>query len=215
MMNLKSIDTDYYKAAALFVIGTGVATSTGGCYAAALPFAIYAFYKDKHRLANVRSSYFNKTLLLFLLNMIVLALCAVFQDNFGAMKYIVRDFEKIIPLLIIYFFINNPKKSFLFALLGMAAGLFVNDIFVMHDLLTHVAKYGKRVGGLFGHPNALGSSMEIMVPVFAYAVYKYRDNKKLSLIFSITLLGVLFCVVSSGSRGAMLAIIAEVIVFSK
>lgn len=212
MINLNNIDSNDYKSIVLFFIGVGVATSAGSLYAVAAPFAIYGFYKDKNKLSNVRNNYFNKTIALFILNMLILALCAVVQDNFGAMKYIVRDFEKIVPLLIIYFFINDPKKGFLAAALGMAAGLFVNDIFVARDLLSHTATYGKRVGGLFGHPNSLGSSMEIMVPVFVYAIYKYRSNKMLLGVFSITLLGVIFCVLASGSRGAMLAIIAELVV---
>lgn len=200
------------KYISIFLVGLAVTTSIGKILGIAATLAAIACIIDKERFANLRNAIFNKTILLFLLYVGTLILVAVMQDNWDGLRLILRFFEKIVSFLIIYLFIGNGKYSMIYGILGAVIGFFVGEVSVVYDVFYGSHQFGNRFGGMHGHPNALGSVLELAVPLLLYAIYLFRNNKKLMYPILIIFLGIFPCLLLSGSRGAMIAVGVELVV---
>lgn len=200
------------KYISVFLIGLAVTTSVGKILAIATTLAVIACIIDKERFANVRNAIFNKTILLFLLYVGTLMLVAVMQNNWDGLRLILRSFEKIVSFLIIYLLIGNEKNSMIYGILGAVIGFFVGEASVVYDVFYGSHQFGNRFGGMHGHPNALGSVLELAVPLLLYAIYLFRNNRKVMYPILLIFFGVFPCLFLSGSRGAMMAVGTELVV---
>lgn len=200
------------KYISVFLIGLAVTTSVGKILAIATTLAVIACIIDKERFANVRNAIFNKTILLFLLYVGTLMLVAVMQNNWDGLRLILRSFEKIVSFLIIYLLIGNEKNSMIYGILGAVIGFFVGEASVVYDVFYGSHQFGNRFGGIHGHPNALGSVLELAVPLLLYAFFLFRNNKKIMYPILIIFLGIFPCLLFSGSRGAMMAVGVELVI---
>lgn len=201
----------YCKIISLFFIAVGVGSGEGKFLGVAALPALIAFALDKNRFSNFKNDNFNITMLLFLGFIAVWMLIAVYQDNLQESKHILRNFEKITPFLFIYIFLGKIDNFFKTAVLGMSAGLFLNDFVVIKHYITADSKYGWRIGNLFGNPNLAGSMMAFVLPVFAYFTYLYRKNRAMAALCAISTMGIIFALLVSGSRGAFMAILTDII----
>lgn len=200
----------------LMLMGIGVGTKTGAFTLVGALFALIIFFMDKNRFANIKSIPFTGTIVFFTSYVLVVYLECLYGENVTGQKLVLRNFEKIITFFVIYFFIGNSNRSLLYTSLGLMIGLMINTGVVCmqaNDIMYESAS-SKRYGGLFGNPNSLGSVLELQIPVFIYMCYYYRKSKTLFVVFTLTSLCAFWNLYMTGSRGACMAVISEIIVMS-
>lgn len=212
---LKELSTvDILKSMSLLFLGLAVGTSIGKFTAVAAILAIIACFMDKERFANIKNGIFTKSFMAFCAYVGVVLVVSLIQGNSRGSHMILRDFEKIATFLVIYLFIGKVKKFFNIAVIGIMIGSLCNDVVVIQKVLTSPIVLKLRYGGLFGHPNSLGSITELMVPVFVYSAYRFRNNKTILFLSVISVVGALISGYVAGSRGGAMAVAVELVAFA-
>lgn len=201
------------KCLAIGVIGLAVAIGKGTFLGIAAGIALIACILDKERFANFRNKTFNLTMVLFLIYVGTIAISSMIQDNQQGLRMVMRDFEKIAPFLIMYIFIGKVpwKKAVQFGAIGFVLGVIIGEGSVFVEYFKQTGILSNRYGGIYGHPNAAGSFWELMMPFVIFLIYEYRKQIKYMLPLGILLLGAFGCLYLSASRGAMMAVAAEII----
>lgn len=211
---MKEEHLNLLKGLSIFFIGLAVATETGKILGIAAVIGLIACIFDRNRFANFRSKVFNATIALFLVYVGTISIIAMAQGNWQGLRMIMRDFEKIVSFLIIYIFIGNVKNAFVYGATGAIVGYFFGEITVFYDAFYGLNEYGDRYGGIYGHPNGLGSILELATPFIIFSAYKLRDRGILFYFSIAALMCIVPCLLLSGSRGAMMAIGTELIVLA-
>lgn len=210
---MNAVYLDWIKRLAVFFLGISVGTSIGLFNACSAVLAIIASIFDKNRFCNLKNKLFNRTFLLFNMYIItILAECLFFKNDIG-IKMILRYYDKIATFFILYLFIGNCSRIFQYAFLGSALGFLCNDYIVFTQMLSGPSEFGNRYGGFFGNPNMMSSMFELAVPLFCFAMYKFRKDMVLLFIGVVSLVGVLWSLYMSGSRGATMAVVVEAVLF--
>lgn len=200
------------KCVAIFFIGLAVATETGKFLGIAAVIALIACIYDKDRFSNLKSKVFNNTIILFLVYVGTIMLIAVVQNNWYGLRMIMRDFEKIVSFLIIYLLIGNVKGAFCYGAIGAMVGYFIGEMSVFYDLVYGNSQFGNRYGGIYGHPNGLGSVLELAIPFFVFLAYYFKNNKYIFPLAIFMIVCAVPCLYFSGSRGAMMAVGSQLVV---
>ena len=211
---MKEEHLNFLKCLSVFFIGLAVATETGKILGIAAVIGLIACIFDRNRFVNFKSKVFNATIALFLVYVGTISVIAIAQGNLHGLRMIMRDFEKIVSFLIIYFFIGDVKNAFVYGATGAVIGYFFGEITVFYDAFCGVSEYGNRYGGMYGNPNGLGSILELATPFIIFSSYKLRDRGILFYISLVALTCIVPCLLLSGSRGAMMAIGTELIIFA-
>ncbi|MDY2636564.1 MAG: O-antigen ligase family protein [Phascolarctobacterium sp.] len=212
MFNLVFMERYNIKGLAFFLIGLGVAIEKGVFLAIAALIALVIAFFDRQGFSNIHNKYFNKTLILFLIYVGTLALLCLMNWDIHDLKLVLRNFEKIASFLIVYLLLGKTKNAFLFGSLGFIIGVLMGEASVLQGYFAQTSLLDNRFGGTYGHPNSLGSVMELTIPFLIYAIYKFRDRLYYACIGGVTLLSSCACLLISGSRGAQLAVIGEICV---
>lgn len=200
------------KCLAIGVIGLAVAIGKGTFLGIAAGIALIACILDKERFANFRNKTFNLTMVLFLIYVGTIAVSSMIQDNQQGLRMVMRDFEKIAPFLIMYIFIGKVpwKKAVQFGAIGFVLGVIIGEGSVFVEYFKQTGILSNRYGGIYGHPNAAGSFWELTIPFLIFLVYEYRKQISYAFPLGIILLGTFICLYLSSSRGAMMAVVAEI-----
>lgn len=173
-----------------------------------LILGIVAFILDKDRLIYIKESCFYKTFFNIIILVGGLVLYAKYTHNEDGARFIVKYFDLLIPLVIVWIFIGRFSESIKYSLIGLGIGNIINSVYAIFNW----AEKGGRVGGYFGGPNDLGGILLVLTPFFLYGVYEYW-KKGLAHFCGINLLLVLLCLVISYCRGAIIGISYEMLGF--
>ena len=199
---------DYFKGITLFLIALVVVCGSGNILVIAAILSLVVCYIDKNRFSNLKNPYFNKTILLLFLYILIMLLESYLISNDIGVKYSLRTFEKISSFLLIYIFLGHVKNFWIISIIGVGCGLFINDIVVFSNYL---ASNNERVESLFGHPNKTGSIMAFIFPFYIYTIDEFKKDKLLLIFSACVIIGIIFCLYVSDSRGSYMAFIAEII----
>lgn len=201
------------KSLALFLLGFGVVVENGTIVVISLLFAIWSCILDKERYFNLKNNIFNNTIILISIYLSITFLLCIFKENFIGMKSSLKLLEQITSFLIVFILLGDISSTFKFSFLGIALGVLTGEISIAYEILNDINIYGYRYGGIWGHPNSAGAVLELVFPLLIYILYKNNQNKVYVLLLGLFILGLFASVFASGSRGAILALLAETIVF--
>ncbi len=201
------------KCLAIFFIGLAVSAGVGAFSGIGAGLALIACILDKERFANLKNKTFNITMGLFLFYVLTVIGISLVQGNMQGVRMVMRDFEKIASFLIIYILVGKVpwKQALAVGASGFVLGAFCGEITVFKDYFLHKETLLGRYGGMYGHPNAAGAFWELMMPFVIFLIYEYRKQIKYMLPLGILLLGAFGCLYLSASRGAMMAVAAEIV----
>ena len=210
MFNLVFMERYKIKGFAFFLIGLGVAIEKGVFLAIAALLAVVVAFFDRQGFSNIHNKYFNKTFILFLLYVGTLAFLCLMNWNMQDLKMVLRYIEKIASFLIVYILLGKTKNAFIFGSMGFIIGVLIGEASVLLEFFTKTSLFNNRFGGVYGHPNSLGSVMELTIPFLIFAIYEYRNKVCYACLGVFALLSSCTCLFLSGSRGAQLAVIGEI-----
>lgn len=202
---------DFFKAVSIFLMAVGVCSGYHKIIGCSAIVAILIVCLDKERFSNFRDVRFREVVFSFGIYLAVMMGISILQSDFVETKNLIKNIEKISPFLIICFLIGNFDRILTVAFYGMVTGILINDV-VLIEQIESVSKFvGLRIGGLFGHPNKLGSICTILIPVFLFFASYFKRNRYIYYI-SLGIIANLFgCLFLAKSRGAWIAVIAEVV----
>lgn len=214
MLEAKKLDVknsmDYAKAISVFFLGLGVAAEYSAFLVIASLIALWVCVKDENRFSNLKKSSFNKTILYFMVYLVVVALLCVFKENYHGLRELLKFFEKLSTFFIVYLLLGDIKDCIKYGLLGFAIGIICGEAVIGYEKIKQIHKYGgARFGGRWGNPNSAGAVLELAFPALIYLIYRFRESKLCVFIGGATLIGLIPTVMATGSRGAMMAIITE------
>lgn len=209
---MKEEHLNFLKCLSVFFIGLAVATGTGKILGIAAVIGLIACIFDRNRFVNFKSKVFNATIALFLVYVGTISVIAIAQGNLHGLRMIMRDFEKIVSFLIIYLLIGNVNGAFYYGAIGATVGYFVGEISVFYDVIYGDSLFGNRYGGIYGHPNGLGSVLELAIPFLIFIAYYFKNNKYIFQLATFATTCAFPCLYFSGSRGAMMAVGSQIVV---
>lgn len=219
MMKLNDIkrivfSIEYIKQLIFFLIGIALVLESNKLLVIVVLLAIYICCIDKNRFSNFKNSCFNITALLYFLFCITVIILCILKNNIHGLKASLKLFEKISPLLIIYILVGSCKKALLCSAVGIVIGTIAGTTTVWNDFIRGIEEYGKnRFGGIYGNPNSLGAIIELIWPFLVYIIYRFKSNTKLYFCSILALVCSMSTLYLSGSRGAMMAVLVESIIF--
>lgn len=214
------MNIDFYRAkhieiikyVSLLLMGIAVATKTGFFIVLGMTLALIALPIDKNRFSNIKSKPFVGTIVLFSIYVLLVYIECFHEGNSNGARLILRNFEKIATFFVIYFLIGDVRKPLFFASIGLMIGILVNTGIVCMQMNDSLYEFGNRYAGIFGHPNSLGAVLVLQIPVFIYLAYCYQRNKIVHIPCCLMILCIFFNLYMTGSRGAFMAIITEIVI---
>jgi O-antigen ligase len=195
------------KQSVLFLLAVGVGCGEGKIIGAAGILALIITCFDKERLCNLKNKCFRKTLILISVFIGTLLLLSFYLGNKEGISDAIRYIGKTGSFLGICLLLGKVEEVLPITALGLATGFFVNDGIVINSWLHD----GGRIGGLFGHPNKLGGCIILALPFFTYFSWYFRKHGLMCLTMVTSLILLIVCLLISGSRGAWIGLIWEIL----
>ena len=200
---------NWLKLTSILILSTSVAMGAPKkMLLLSLILGLIAFVLDKDRLIYIRENCFYKTFFNVLILIGVLAIYAKYTNNENGFRFIVKYFDLLLPVVIVWIFIGRFSEFIKYSLIGLGIGNIINSMYAIFNWIEK----GGRVGGYFGGPNDLGGILLVLTPFFLYGMYEYW-KKGLAYFCGINLLLVLLCLVISYCRGAIIGISYEMLGF--
>jgi O-antigen ligase len=199
---------DKVKELSLFLLAAAVGCGEGRLMAFAGVLALGCAICDKDRFCNLKNKYFKITLILLAIFVGTLYGLSAYLHNPDGMKDAIQYIERSGTFLVICLFLGRVKNIIPLTAFGLAAGFLVNDVIVIDSWLHE----GGRLGGLFGHPNKLGGCILFALPFMVYFSWYFRKLKKWNWVMPVSIVLLLVSLWISGSRGALIGVIWEVVI---
>lgn len=207
-------NVEWLKAITVFIIGISVASEIKALSVIAAVLGLFICFKDRNIISNIKNKFLKSSIFRIFGFVVIFALLCIVQGNYSGLSNVLKFFEKITSILLIYIFIGKINNVFLISTAGIILGLWLGESTVFYQYLNNVNTNGiNRVGGIYGNPNNLGAVIELIFPVIVYTIYKYSKNTKVLISCYLSILTAFVALVISGSRGAMMAVLVEFIAF--
>ena len=183
-------------------------------------------YKFKVKNLKLKNYPFNKEIILLLIISFISIAVAGFTDSaFGIWK--AYFFESILVFILIFnVFQNKEKKAINFTKIfwSITISAFIVSVFAIYQKITGnfifnelwAEEKTRRVVSFFGYPNAVGLYLgPIILIMFGWLIEKLKNkSKKLKIVFiGLTIIISLLSIYFAKSEGALVGVIAGLIVF--
>lgn len=200
---------NWLKLTSILILSTSVAMGAPKkMLLLSLVLGLIAFVLDKDRLIYIRENCFYKTFFNIIILIGSLVIYAKYSNNENGFRFIVKYFDVLIPLVIVWIFIGRLPEFIKYSLIGFGIGNIINSLCATSNWLEE----GGRVGGYFGGPNDLGGILLVVTPFFLYGIFECK-NRFLSLFFVLNIALVVWCLHISNCRGAIIGVGYESILF--
>lgn len=203
---------DYFKYGAFLLLGVGVGVQNSLFFTLAVVLALTVIFINHRFLTNKHNNKFYMTIVLFLSYAVLCSFVFAFQENYAESKNALRMYKSLIPVLVMFLFLHKPREYFKWSAIGFLLALLYNNLFVFMQYIDGTVEFGTRYGGRFWTPNALGSFIELAIPITLYYCYYFRKNSIHLLVGVLSIIAALFTLYLSGSRGAIMAVMVELFV---
>lgn len=191
------------KGIAVFLVAVGASSGYHKLIGLATIISIFIVCFDKGRFSNFRDVRFRKVVFSFGIYLAVMMGISILQSDFVETKNLIKNIEKISPFLIICFLIGDFNRILTVAFYGMVTGILINDVVLIEQIESASKFVGLRIGGLFGHPNKLGSVCTILIPVFLFFASYFKCNRYMHYICLGTIANLFGCLFLAKSRGSL------------
>lgn len=203
---------DYFRYGAFLLLGIGVGVQNSVFYNLGIGLSLAAIYIDREFLIDKKNNKFYWSIILFLGYAVLCSIIAFFQENYMEAKSALRMYKFLIPVLVMFIFFYKPRNYFKWSVIGFLIALFYNNVFVFNQYIDGIADFMTRYRGRFWTPNALGSFVQIAIPIVLYYCYYFRKSWMHIFIGVLSVIASLFSLYLSASRGATMAVIVEVLI---
>lgn len=155
---------NYLKIASTLVLSTYVAMGAPKkMLFVSLILSIITVVLDKNRFMYIKErTFYDMTVLNILVLIGGLSIYSKYISNDNGYRFIVKYFDVLLPLVIVWVFIGRFSEFIKYSLIGLGIGNIINSMYAINNWL----KMSGRVGGYFGGPNDLGGILLVLTPFF-------------------------------------------------
>ncbi|WP_405380836.1 O-antigen ligase family protein [Phascolarctobacterium sp.] len=140
----------------------------------------------------------------------VLILVSIFNNNYAGVKEVIKWLDRLIPACLLLFFYKDTEDIFKPLFIGTVGGA----MYVSGTVICEYLHTGVRNGGCYGNPNNFGGLVIFILPFILLTGYRlFRKNKIGVLVSVISGFVLLLCFFIASSRGAMIGLLAEAVIF--